>query len=131
MYVTIWNKYLPIIRILLKRSVSAEQVLDLNRIDFERAGSGRKAGYKFLISFKNGKVNNLISGIPLAADLAQVMQDDNATREILAANNFHISLNTKFKVTITCTSIGEVPSKEKTVEVSPSFTERSETTGVE
>ena len=100
MYVAIWNKYLPIIRILLKRAVTADQTLDLNRIDFERAGSGRKAGYKFLIEFNKGKVGNIISGIPLAADLAFIMQEDSATKSILLLNNYHIALNTQFKLSI-------------------------------
>ena len=121
MYVAIWNKYLPIIRILLKRAVTAEQVLDLNRIDFERAGSGRKAGYKFVIEFNKGRVSNIICGIPLAADLAQVLMEDSAAKAILTANNFSIGLNTKFKVTIICTSPGEVLIEEKDVEVSDSL----------
>ena len=39
MYNHIWKKYLPIIKILLKKSVAEEQVLALNRVDFERAGT--------------------------------------------------------------------------------------------
>ncbi len=105
MYVAIWNKYLPIIRILIKRSLTAEQALDLNRIDFERAGSGRKAGYKFNIEFRNGRVANIISNIPLAADLASAMLDDAATKAILTGNEYHISLNTKFQLSIKCCSM--------------------------
>ncbi len=72
MYNHIWKKYLPIIKILMKKSVTEEQVLNLNRVDFERAGTGRKAGYKFNIEFTDGKVGNVISGSPLAMHLAQV-----------------------------------------------------------
>lgn len=108
MYTVIWSKYLPIIRILLKRAVHSEQVLDLNRIDFERAGSARKAGYKFLIELNNGRVGNIISGIPLAADLAFVMQNDELTKQLLLLNNYTLNLNTKFKLAIKCTSIKEV-----------------------
>jgi hypothetical protein len=93
-------------------------VLDLNRIDFERAGSGRKAGYKFMIEFNKGRVGNIISGIPLAVDLAQLMQEDAAAKAILLPNNFTISLNTKFKLTIVCTAVGEVLSEDKGAEVS-------------
>lgn len=100
MYNHIWKKYLPIIRILLKRSTSEAQVLDLNRIDFERAGTGRKAGYKFKIDFSDGKVSNVISGSPLAMHLAQVMLEDEGARQILAEGNFEMSLNTKFQLTI-------------------------------
>ncbi len=101
MYNHIWKKYLPIIRILMKKSVLEEQVLNLNRIDFERAGTGRKAGYKFKIEFTDGKVGNVISGSTLAMHLAQVVLEDDAAREILGEHNFEVSLNTKFQLTIT------------------------------
>jgi hypothetical protein len=120
MYITIWNKYLPIIRILLKRAVTADQTLDLNRIDFERAGSGRKAGYKFVIEFNKARVGNIISGIPLAADLASVMQEDLATKNILLLNNYHVGLNTQFKLSIKCTSItpNVIVSEDQSTELS-------------
>ena len=100
MYVHVWNKYLPIIKILMKKSAGGDQTLNLNRIDFERAGTGRKAGYKFTINFVQGKVSNIISGIPLAADLALALQSDPATRDILANAEIDISLNTKFQLSI-------------------------------
>ena len=101
MYNHIWKKYLPIIKILMKKSVSGEdQVLALNRIDFERAGTGRKAGYKFKIEFIDGKVGNVISGSPLAMHLAQVILEDDAAKQILTENNYDVSLNTKFQLTI-------------------------------
>jgi hypothetical protein len=101
MYNHIWKKYLPIIKILMKKSVSGEdQLLALNRIDFERAGTGRKAGYKFKIEFIDGKVGNVISGSTLAMHLAQVIIEDDAAKQILVEHNFEISLNTKFQLII-------------------------------
>jgi hypothetical protein len=100
MYVHVWNKYLPIIKILMKKSSAGNQTLDLNRIDFERAGSGRKAGYKFTIELVQGRVANVISGSPLASDLAMVLLQDSASRTILANNDLNISLNTKFQLSI-------------------------------
>jgi hypothetical protein len=98
MYVHVWNKYLPIIKIMMKKSSSGPQVLDLNRIDFERAGSGRKAGYKFTIEFVQARVSNIISGSPLASDLAAVLLNDPASRAILVNSDINISLNTKFQL---------------------------------
>jgi hypothetical protein len=100
MYNHIWKKYLPIIRILMKKSSSGTQVLDLNRVDFERAGTGRKAGYKFTIEFTDGKVGNVISGSTLAMHLASVILEDDLAKQIIIENNFEISLNTKFQLTI-------------------------------
>jgi hypothetical protein len=100
MYVHVWNKYLPIIKILMKKTAAGTQTLDLNRIDFERAGSGRKAGYKFTIEFQKGRVSNIISGSPLASDLATVLVNDPGSKDILANMDVAITLNTKFQLII-------------------------------
>lgn len=100
LYVHVWTKYLPIIKILMKKSFAGNQTLDLNRIDFEKAGSGRKAGYKFTIELVNGRVSNIISGSALASDLAAVLMNDPASKAILATSKMSISLNTKFQLSI-------------------------------
>ena len=98
MYNHIWKKYLPFINIHLKKSAAADQVLNLNRVDFERAGTGRKAGYKFTIEFTEGRVSNVISNSPLALNLAAVMLENDITKQILRKNKYTISLNTKFQL---------------------------------
>lgn len=108
MYTQIWNKYIPIIRILLKRTVNGGQTLELNRIDFERAGVGRKAGYKFTIEFVKGRVANLISGSPLASDLATAILEDAATKALMATHDYNISLNTRFQLSLVRTGSSEV-----------------------
>jgi hypothetical protein len=100
MYTAVWNKYLPIIRIVLKRSLSAEQMLALNVPDFQRAGMTRKVGYKFLLKIKDGKLSNVIVDFPLAASLAATLVEDPALQKIFEGNEFHISLNPKFELTI-------------------------------
>ena len=99
MYNHIWKKYLPFINIHLKKSATADQVLVLNRVDFERAGTGRKAGYKFTIQLTNGRVSNVISGSPLAMNLASVLLEDDNTKNIIKDKMYEISLNTKFQLT--------------------------------
>ncbi len=92
----------------MKKSVSGGQVLDLNRVDFERAGTGRKAGYKFTIEFTDGKVGNVISGSALAMNLAAVMLEDDGAKQIISENNYEISLNTKFQLSIKNVNTEEV-----------------------
>ena len=113
MYNHIWKKYLPIIKILMKKSAAEDQVLDLNRVDFERAGTGRKAGYKFTIEFTDGKVGNVISGSTLAMHLASVILEDDAAKQILQDNNYEVSLNTKFQLSIKNVTPAEVNKTEK------------------
>lgn len=100
MYKTVWAKYLPVIRIVLKKSLAAEQNLALNIPDFERAGMTRKSGYKFLIKLKKGKPSNVIVDSPLASGLTSTLTEDKALQDLISSNEFHISLNTKFELTI-------------------------------
>jgi hypothetical protein len=60
--------------------------------------------YKFNIDFTRGRVSNLISSSALASDLAAVMLDDKATKEILDGGEFVVSLNTKFQILIKSTT---------------------------
>jgi hypothetical protein len=100
MYTSVWSKYLPIIRIVMKRSLAAEQILALNAPDFERAGMKRKSGYKFSFGLKNGKLKNVIIDLPLASNLASVLLEDKAINELVQTNEFHITLSPKYELTI-------------------------------
>ena len=102
MYTQIWNKYLPVIRILLKRSISGNQGLSLNVSDFQRAGVGRKSGYKFSIQFVNGRVDNIISTSALAKDLAALLLQDPVISGLFAQNDYHIDMDAKFHLEIKC-----------------------------
>jgi hypothetical protein len=56
MFLQTWNKYLPVIKILLKRSVNGEQTLDMNSSDFQRASGGKKVKFTFSIPLIRGRV---------------------------------------------------------------------------
>jgi len=100
MYTYIWNKYFPVIRILVKRSANAEQMLDFNRIDFERSGKGRKAVYKFNIEFVNGRPTAMIMDNELAQTLASILMEDDITKVLLLQNNYEFNFTTKFQLHI-------------------------------
>jgi hypothetical protein len=89
----------------MKKSAAGDQVLNLNRPDFEKAGVARKAGYKFTIEYTNGKVANVISTSQLALDLATVMLEDATIKGLFTTNNYQVSLNTKFQLSIKNTTV--------------------------
>ena len=100
MYTQTWNKYLPVLRILLKRAVETEQTFALTTLDFEKTGSAAKTGHKFAIHFLNGKVDNG-SGLPVVAkELASVLLADSQVKQILQANEYEISLTKKYQLTL-------------------------------
>jgi hypothetical protein len=109
MYTQVWAKYLPIIKILLKKSINADQELPLNRIDFEKLGIARKAGYKFTIVFEDGKAAGTIGGIQLARDLATVLLENNDTKYLFKHNTYEVTLTTKFVLLLTNKTKNPVP----------------------
>lgn len=102
MYIVTWNKYLPVIKILLKRAVAGDQSLVLNSSDFQRTAMVKKTGFSFTLQFSNGRATNLI-GAPLAAkDLAFVLMEDSVVKELFTQKDFHINMDAKFRLGIKC-----------------------------
>ncbi len=101
MFSQTWKKYLPVIVILLKRSTQEEQTVSLNQTDFERAAGGRKMKYSFSgLHLNNAKLEINNKHNPVAKELATLLQENESTREILKDQNFELSLNNEFKLTI-------------------------------
>ncbi|RYZ20411.1 MAG: hypothetical protein EOO16_16770 [Chitinophagaceae bacterium] len=106
-YINIWQKYLPVIRIVMKRSVAADQVLKLNAQDFERLGLTRKAGYKFSLGISNGKLTNVIVDFPFAASLGQVLVEDETVRNLSQNCSFTLSLSARFELSVSRVALSE------------------------
>ena len=80
-YIIIWRRYLPVIRLFLKKSALEEQKFNLNKTDFEFIGDRKDGGYTFSLVMNNGKVTNTIQGI--ARDLYEILQSDSTIKEML------------------------------------------------
>lgn len=101
MYTQSWDKYLPVIRILLKRSLEGgEQSFKLNIPDFEKSGSVRKTAPKFSLQFNNGKVKDTIGKPQIAKDLSEILMNDPVVVGLFMKHEFQISLNTRFQLSI-------------------------------
>ena len=96
----IWSKYLPVIKILLKRSKSGQQTLQINQSDFEKAGMARKSGNKFSLLFKNGRVENVVIASPVASELASHLLQDDSVKALFSEQDYRIGMNTKYQLTI-------------------------------
>lgn len=102
-YTPVWNKYLPVIRILMKKSLVKEQALDMNSIDFLKYGASRKAGYKFKLLISKGRVENVVNTVSMGKELASVLLEDPVIKELAMKNDFDISMNAKFQLSIKAT----------------------------
>lgn len=100
MFAQAWNKYLPVIKILMKRSSSGDQTLAMNKTDFERAAGGRKAKLTFSLSIINGRNQHYTAPPPVAKDLLTILQEDETTRQLMRGEEFTFSMNTSFQLLI-------------------------------
>ncbi len=100
MFFQAWNKYLPIIKILMKRSNTGDQTLDMNKTDFERAAGGRKAKFTFNVTLHKGRIQNITSPSPVAKDLATILQEDEMTRVLVRQIDYQFAMNSSFQLTI-------------------------------
>ena len=100
MYKHVWNKFLPVIRILMKRSVSGVQKLALNRTDFEKVSRGRKAFPTFHIELEKGKLTTASPSVP-AKELVATLLEDETCRSLLRQYNYKFSLKADLELVIT------------------------------
>lgn len=99
MYTHIWHKYLPVIKILLKKSAVAEQKLGLNRTDFEKGSRSGKPSCSFSIIMDKGRLST--HNPPASArELVNLLQEDATTKILLKQNHYKISLNTDLQLRI-------------------------------
>ena len=101
MFTQVWKKYLPVILILMKRSVNGEQTLSMNPSDFQRAAGGRKIKFSFAnLHLTNARVNNTVKHLPLALEFAVVLQEDEIIRKLLQHKQFEFSMNNSCQLNI-------------------------------
>ena len=99
-YLQTWKKYIPVIRLYLKKSVTEDQQFKLNITDFESAGDRGKSGYTFNLQMENGKVTNNISGSAVARDLFELLKADEVIKAFLQDKSVKISVGKSFMLTI-------------------------------
>lgn len=115
MYTHIWNKYLPLIHLLMKRAVAGDQLLEMNVTDFERTGAARKPGQRFTILFRGGRLETLVSSLPLARDLAEALLSDARVKELMEPNDYAFQLTAKCQLGIRLvarTPVADTPAAE-------------------
>jgi len=120
MYNAIWEKYLSVIRILLKRAANEDQSLQLNASDFEKTGPQKKTGFNFTLKFINGRVDNLATMSPVAKELSGVLLANPQIRELLQQGESHLTMSTKFVLGIKVISRMDKVSESQPVEAGES-----------
>ncbi len=114
MYTSTWKKYLPVIRLLLKKSATAEQTVSLNRTDFEKTTKLRKPACSFAVEIAKGRLNSFNNQSVPARDLLEILQEDEVTKNLIRQHQYAISLNSDFMLSIkNITPVEQLQEEEK------------------
>ncbi len=100
MFVPTWNKYLPVLKILMKRSVSSEQTLAVNASDFQRAAGGRKVKFSFSITVHKGRLQTQDKPPPIAREFVSVLQQDQQVNQLIRQHDIEFSFTNNFQLSI-------------------------------
>jgi len=118
MYTYAWKKYLPVIRILLKRSSTAEQVLSVNGIDFEKANRNRKNTSSFTLECNKGKLTPL-HPVGAGKEFTEVLLEDAIIKPLIKSNHYIFTFTRNFELNIKNITANQVASDELTVASAP------------
>lgn len=91
-YVQLWRKYLPVIRLLLKKTATADQTLQLYKHEFEKTGAKNKLGYVFTLDVTNGKPVNQTGKTAVAFDLLSVLNENEETAKWMKEQTIRIKV---------------------------------------
>ena len=102
MYQYVWNKFLPVIAMKLKTAVKKNepQVLEIDKLDFERASDKKNAKYQFKLEMNEGRALRSKDNSAIALDFARALNEFESTKEIIKTGSFKFSMNTKFMLSI-------------------------------
>ncbi len=92
-FLTLWMKYLPAIRILIKRSVNEGQQISLGKMELQSVDNRKNANFSFNLEISKGKVENNIGVAPIGKDLFSVLSNDLVIRNFMGDKNIIIQMS--------------------------------------
>jgi hypothetical protein len=92
MFSALWTKYLPILRIMLKKSITGEQQVSVGKLELSSVDNRKNANHTFTIEISKGKASNMVGSKVIAKDLVTVLNGDPLVRSFLADKLVHISM---------------------------------------
>jgi hypothetical protein len=104
-FLTLWMKYLPALRILLKKSVAEDQQISLGKMELQTLDNRKNANFSFSIAVTKGKVENTIGVAPIGKDLFSVLSSDSITKSFMDDKNITIQMTRSALLTLKTTPI--------------------------
>ena len=98
-FLALWTKYLPAIRILLKRSINEEQKITLSKMEMQSIDNRKNINHAFNLEIQKGKMENSVSVPAMGKDLYNVLSNDLITRNFMTDKSIIIQMTRASLVT--------------------------------
>jgi hypothetical protein len=100
-YVSLWNKYRPVILKLMMASEESTQEYSLSGHEFKALNPKEKKGYSFTLQAHRGKALNNIQTSTVAQDLLYVLTLSPKACELMDIGKYEFTLTKQFKLQVT------------------------------
>jgi hypothetical protein len=100
--IALCTKYLPAIRILLKKAVNEAQKISFNKIELQSIDNRKNANFSFNMEILNGKIENSMGVPPMGKDLFAVLNSDMLTKNFMLDKKIMIQMTRSSLVTFKC-----------------------------
>jgi hypothetical protein len=104
-FLALWTKYLPVIRILLKKSVTEAQQLSVGKMELQTLDNRKNANHSFNIEIVKGKIENGIGAAPIGKDLYSVLSQDSIVSKFMNDKNIVIQMTRASQLTLTSNQV--------------------------
>ena len=96
----LWTKYLPVLRIMLKKSIADEQQVAVGKLELNAADSRKNANYVFKVEIVKGKIVSTIGNKIISKDLLNVLNSDPLMRAFMADKQIYLSMDKSSQLTL-------------------------------
>jgi hypothetical protein len=103
-FLALWTKYLPAIRILLKKVVTEKQQITLSKMELQSIDNRKNVNFSFDLEISNGKVENSLIVPQMGKDLYSVLNGDSLVRKFMLDKKINIQMSRASLLTFTCNS---------------------------
>ena len=107
-FLALWTKYLPVIRILLKKSINNEQMVSVGKMELRAADNRKNANYSFNLEIVKGKMQNKIASAPIGKDLFTILSGDSTVTDFMRHKNITMSIGSTALLKIESTLVEDI-----------------------
>jgi hypothetical protein len=101
-YLALWTKYLPAIRILLKKAVNEKQQITVSKMELQSIDNRKNVNFAFDLEISNGKVENSLAVHAIGKDLFNVLTGDALVRQFMRDKKIVIQMTRASLLTFAC-----------------------------